>query len=140
MFFQEHSAQVEGSTNLFTRVPSCLRVARSRSVLVRNHTKLITSQMTFTTIKSGCKICRSSFLLLLHPLCDELVLLCVSGQEQYSARSFSSRHPVILHGKHPITKLLITSEHCTLAFLSCHVHITGERNAIRAVTRGCVTC
>ena len=58
-------------------------------------------------------------------------------------------HPLILYGKHPLTKSIIQSEHTRLlhagptylhSSLSRQYHIIGSRNAIRSVTRGCVTC
>lgn len=64
-------------------------------------------------------------------------------------RSYSRQHPIILHSKHPLTKLLIHSEHLrplhsgpTLlsTSLSRHVHIICGRNAIQSVTRTCVKC
>ena len=64
-------------------------------------------------------------------------------------RSYSRQHPIILHGKHPLVKLLILSEHLQLlhagpslltASLNQRVHIIRGRNAIRAVTRKCVKC
>ena len=55
----------------------------------------------------------------------------------------------ILHGKHPITKLIISSEHTRLlhagptlvmASLCRHYHIVGCRKAIRSITRKCIIC
>ena len=85
----------------------------------------------------------------LHPFCDEQGLLRVGGREQHSMKSYSRRHPIVLHGKHPLTKLLISSEHVRLlhsgptllsASLSRYVHIISGRNAVRSVTRKCVKC
>ena len=63
--------------------------------------------------------------------------------------SFSVRHPVILPGKHPITSLLITSEHHRLmhagptlltASLSRRYHIPSYRKIVRSITHNCVIC
>ena len=61
--------------------------------------------------------------------------------------SFSLIHPVILPGKHPITSLLISSEHrrlmhagpTLLAALNRRYYITSCRNIVRSITHGCVT-
>ena len=58
-------------------------------------------------------------------------------------------HPVILSGKHILTKLIIRFEHTRLlhagitllsSSLNGKYHIVGGRKAIRAVTRRCVVC
>ena len=73
----------------------------------------------------------------------------MGGREQHSGRSYSSKHPVILQGKHVITKLLIRCEHIRLlhcgptllsSSLNSRVHIIAERRVIRSITRSCVTC
>ena len=50
-------------------------------------------------------------LLSLHPFLDSSGILRVRGREQNSKLSCSNLHPVILHGKHPVTKLIIHTEH-----------------------------
>ena len=63
--------------------------------------------------------------------------------------SFSVKYPVILPGKHPLTSLIIVSEHNRLmhagptlltASLSCRYHITSCRKIVRSVTHKCVIC
>ena len=56
----------------------------------------------------------SSCLLPLHPIVDSSGLLRVGGREQNSGAPYSSQHPIILHGKHPVSKFLIQSEHLRL--------------------------
>ena len=85
----------------------------------------------------------------LNPLIDESGLLRVGGRKQLSQMSYQSQHPVILHGKHPLTHLIIQAEHLRLlhggltllaASLSCRYHIIGGRKVIRSVARKCLTC
>ena len=73
-------------------------------------------------------------------------LLCVGGRQQHSQMSYSQKHPIILHHKHPLTHLIIQSAHLRLshagptlltASLGSHYHILG---CIQSITRGCVTC
>ena len=73
----------------------------------------------------------------------------VGGRGNRSSLPYSRRHPVILHGNHPVTKLLIGTEHRHLlhagptllaASLSRRLHIVGSRRVVRTLTRGCVVC
>lgn len=91
----------------------------------------------------------SSPLMSLHPFLDSNGILRVSGREQKSKLAYSAMHPVILSGKHPLTKLIIRSEHLRLlhagptllsSSLSCRYHIVGGRKSIRSITRSCITC
>ena len=102
-----------------------------------------------TAIKESQKLHNSSPLLSLRPILDSPGLLRVGGRECNSAAPFSSQHPIILHGKHPITRLIVHSEHSRLlhagpTLLTCSLnrryHITGCRKLIRSITRGCITC
>ena len=56
----------------------------------------------------------NSCLIPLHPFLDPAGLLCVSGREQNSKLYYASMHLIILQGKHPITRLLVHSEHLHL--------------------------
>ena len=80
---------------------------------------------------------------------DSNNLLWVGGRIQNAQLSYTSRHPVILHGKHQITQLIIASEHSRLlhagptavaASLSHHYHIVGCHRSVRLITRKCITC
>ena len=91
----------------------------------------------------------NSVLLCLHPFVDSHGILRISGRGQNSKLSYSTMHPVILHGKHPITKLIIRTEHLRLlhagpilltSSLNRQFHIVGGRKIIRSITRGCTVC
>ncbi len=91
----------------------------------------------------------SSCLLPLHPFLDSYDILRVGGRERNSSLSYSRCHPVILHGKHPISKLIIRSEHLRLlhagptlllASISRRFHVVYLRKTVRFITRQCVTC
>ena len=92
---------------------------------------------------------KSSPLLPLHPFVDGDGLIRVGGRERKSNRAYSTQHPIILHGAHSITRLIIRSEHLRLlhagpTLLSCslnrHFHILCGRQIVRSITRACVTC
>ena len=56
----------------------------------------------------------SSALFPLHPFTDSQGVFRVSGRKQESKLAYSMMHPVILDGKHQLTKLIIRTEHSRL--------------------------
>ena len=91
----------------------------------------------------------ASCLLILHPFVDQLGLLRVGGRQKHSMSTYESKRPLILHGKHPISHLIIRTEHLRLlhagptllgSSLNQRYHIVGGRSVIRSITRACVTC
>ena len=91
----------------------------------------------------------SSPLLSLNPFVDSSGLLRVGGRQRLSKSTYESKHPVILSGKHPLTRHIICTEHLRLlhagptllsASMSQRYHIVGGRNVVRSITRECVTC
>ena len=63
--------------------------------------------------------------------------------------SYSKRHPVILHGKHHLTHIIVQAEHVRLlhagptlltASLCRRYHIVGCQRAVHSITHGCITC
>jgi hypothetical protein len=91
----------------------------------------------------------SSSLTSFTPFLDEFGLIRIDGRQQNLEKQYGKVHPVILHGKHLITKLVIRAEHIRLlhagptllhASLSRRIHVIGGRRSIRSVTRQCVTC
>ena len=91
----------------------------------------------------------SSIISSLNPFLDDNGLLRVGGRQRNAKFSYNSRHPIILHSKHPLTKLLIRSEHSRLLYggpllvsasLSRNFHIVGGHRAVRSITCSCVTC
>ena len=75
---------------------------------------------------------------------DPAGLLRVGGRGQNVQMSYSVIHPVILPGKHPVTSLLVRSEHQRLmhagptlltASLNCHYYVIGCRRIVRSNCR-----
>ena len=80
---------------------------------------------------------------------DDKNILRVGGRERNSQLNYDKQHPVILHGTHPLSKLIIRNEHLrllhagptlTAASLNRRFYLIGGRRAIRSVTRSCVIC
>ena len=58
---------------------------------------------------------KSSCLLPLRPFLDESQsILRVGGRLNHSKLYYSKMHPIILHGVHPVTKLIVETEHLRL--------------------------
>ena len=85
----------------------------------------------------------------LNPFLDSQELLRVGARVQLSNVSSVRRHPIILPSKHPVTKMIIHTEHLrllhagftlTAASLSSRYHIVGARKVIRSLVRACVVC
>ena len=106
-------------------------------------------QAEISSLKTSRSLRTGSNLLSLRPFIDSEGVLRVGGRECQADLSYSRMHPIILHGTHPLTKLLIYEEHHHLlhagptlvsAALTCRFHIVGLRKSVRSITRQCVTC
>ncbi len=100
-------------------------------------------------MKANHNLERSSSLKSLDPILDSSGLLRIGGRQEALEKPYDKIHPIILIGKHPITKLIIWAEHLRLmhagptlvhASLSRRIHIIGGRRSIRDITRQCVIC
>ena len=98
---------------------------------------------------NSARVPSSSKILSLNPIIDDNGILRVGGRQQKAKFSYNSRHPVIVDARHPLTKLLIKSEHLRLlhggsllvsASLFRNFHIVGGHRAIRSIVRSCVVC
>ena len=96
-------------------------------------------------LKSQHSISQNSHFLLLNPFLDSPKILRVGGRDQHS----NLHHPVILHGKHFVSRMMVYTEHQSLlhagpilliSSLCQRFHITGSLKLVRSITRGCVTC
>nr|CAH7744291.1 unnamed protein product [Callosobruchus chinensis] len=88
-------------------------------------------------------------LLKLNPYLDSHDILRVGGRLKYSDLPFEQKHPIILDSKHPLSQLLVATEHIRLLhagpqLLLANIRekywILGGRNLVRRVTHSCVTC
>ena len=100
-------------------------------------------------LKNKCGLSNDSSLLSLRPFIDSDGLLRVGGRENNSNLTYQRMHPLIIHGKHPITKLIIRSEHLRMlhagltllcSALSNRFHILYMRKTVRSIIRQCITC
>ena len=90
-----------------------------------------------------CSLSPSSRLKALRPFIDSKGLLRVGGRQEMSQGiSYGARHPLILHGKHPLARLIIHTEHIHLlhagptllsASLATRYHVVKGSMIIRSV-------
>ena len=106
-------------------------------------------EVEIDAIKSKTGLPKATSLLPLHPILDSTGILRVGGRQQHSDMPYSKRYPVILHHQHPLSHLIVHSEHLRLlhagptllsSSLCRRYHIVGCKRLIRSVTRGCPTC
>ena len=100
-------------------------------------------------LKLNKKLSKASKLCHLSPFIDSAGLIRAGGRIKNAEVSYDQKHPVIVRGGQPLTKLLIRAEHLrllhggpnlTLTSLSNRFHIVGGFKAVRSVTRQCVIC
>nr|CAI5833271.1 unnamed protein product [Callosobruchus analis] len=100
-------------------------------------------------IESGKNVSRRSKLLTLNPVIDEHGLLRVGGRLINSKLPYASKHQIILAPKHPLTRLIIITEHYRnmhagilqlLGSLRKTYWIVHGRRAIRSILRSCLIC
>ncbi len=100
-------------------------------------------------LENGKELPKSSCLRALRPFLDDGKLLSVGGRLHNSQFPYAQRHPLILCGKHCLTKLIIRDEHLRLlhagqtpvnASLGRRFHIVGQCSAVRSIIHACVQC
>ena len=84
-----------------------------------------------------------------RPVLDQQGLLRVGGRLRQADSTFTSHHPVILHRKAHLVKLLVKQLHVNahhagptalMGILSTDSHLVEAKRLIRDITRDCVTC
>ena len=123
-----------------------LKQAESYLVLAAQTTSF---DIEMKALIGGKQIPRTSCLISLRPFLDSSGLLRVGGREEHSGLPIDRRHPIILHGNHLLTRLIVHCEHLRLlhagptlllSSLFQRFHIVGGRKLVRSITRGCPTC
>ena len=100
------------------------------------------------SLSSKDALLSNSSLITLHPFIDSQGVLRVSGRKQEFKLAYPVMHPIILDGKHQVTKLIIQTEHVRLlhagpflmSSLNRRYHIIGGRRIVCSITRSCIIC
>ena len=106
-----------------------------------------TNDVRALKMKTGIPL--SSCLLPHNPFLDEFGVLQVGGREHNSKLPYYSEYPIIAHSKHPLTRILIRSEHLLFLYASSTLltstlcrqsYIIRCRKIVCSIIRRCVTC
>ena len=101
------------------------------------------------SLKSNRKLPSNSKLISLNPFIDSSRIMRVGGRLGNSKLPYTKLQQIVLHAKHPITKLILRSEHIRLlharptlmiSSICLCFHIINLRKAVRSITRQCVIC
>lgn len=88
-------------------------------------------------------------LISLSPFIDDKGILRVGGRLNYSCQIYDKRHPMLLHAKHKLTKLLFQQEHLRLLHAAPQLLLSTVREFVwpiagrdlaRATVRQCIVC
>ena len=121
--------------------------------LVEKHWISLVQETHFTKeidlIKWNKTLPKRSCLITLHPFVDNEGILRLIGRIGHSNFSYKQLNPIILHGNHQITKMIVRAEHLRLlhvgpmmlaSSIGVRFHIVGGKKVIRDVTLACVSC
>ncbi len=101
------------------------------------------------TLKTKMAVSVSSPLHSLHPILDCHGVLRVGGRLSQSGLSYSQCHPVILHRKAHLSKLIVHHLHIDhfhagptllMGLLAQCYYMIGARRLVRNISRNCVVC
>jgi len=99
-------------------------------------------------LRSSKQLSTKSNILSLSPFLDEGILR-VGGRLNNSSYPYEKRHPMLLHAKHTLTKLLFRHEHLRLCHAGPQLLLSSIRESIwpiagrdlaRTTARQCITC
>ena len=87
-------------------------------------------------MNNNTEVPRSGCLSSLRPFLDSHGIVRVDGRGAQLKLVYDTCHPIVLRGKHAVTKLLIRTEHLRLL----HAGPILVAVIIQAIVRGCVVC
>ncbi|XP_053686349.1 uncharacterized protein LOC128735892 [Sabethes cyaneus] len=114
--------------------------------------KLVQSESYSEEIKAlqtGNLVSSRSSIRTLNPFLDEINMLRVGGRLQLSDEPYDTKHPILLPGDHPFTKLLVQRYHhqllhagprLMLAVIREHYWPVNGRRLLRGIARRCYNC
>lgn len=100
-------------------------------------------------IKKGKNLNNKHRLLCLNPFIDASGILRVGGRLRNSSLSFNEKHPILLDGKHRLSKLIFQTEHLKLHHAGPQLllfsvrqnyWVTSGMNVAKLIVRSCVSC
>ncbi len=141
--------RVVTKTHLFTSTPLTVDELHKAEIWCLKKVQSEMFSEVISLLKRGKQLPKKHYLKPLNPFLDSDSLLRVGGRLSQSQMDFESRHPLILHGKHRLTTLIVEHEHkrlchagpkLLLGSLQQRYHIISARRIVRKCTRECVVC
>ena len=102
-----------------------------------------------TDLKNNQNVSTSSSMKSLNPFLDGDGILRVGGRILGSEVHYDQKHPILLHNKHPLTKLIVRSEHykqlhaganALLATIRLRFWPLSAKGLVRKILHDCVIC
>ncbi|KAK9679933.1 Integrase zinc binding domain [Popillia japonica] len=100
-------------------------------------------------LERGAHVAKISKILNLNPILDTDSLLRVGGRLENSLLTSDAKHPLLIHHKHRLARLIAEEEHIrllhagpqqVLASIREQFWIVGGRTLVKSVIKRCVTC
>lgn len=135
--------------------PRCLTMflslseLRASRQLLLQHSQQVFFPSEFTVLSRGDPLPKGNSLSSLSPYMDHQGTLRVGGRLQKSSLTHASIHPIILHPRSHIVKLLVRQTHCqmlhagpstVMATISLTYHIPRLGPLLRSISKNCVPC
>ncbi|XP_039304174.1 uncharacterized protein LOC105205337 [Solenopsis invicta] len=92
---------------------------------------------------------KNSSILRLNPFIDEIGILRVGGRLKFSHLPYDAKHPILLPGRHPFSRLIVIHEHqrhfhagpqATLSAVRQNYWLVSARDVTRQIIRNCIVC
>ena len=134
------------------RSTSILLSVEEREYAKRTIFKLVQQQLfpnEFSALTKSQNISNSSKILQFTPFIDANGLIRAKGRLGKSDIDYDTKHPILLHWKHPAVELFLKSEHLrnfhegteyVRNVVQQNYWILGIRNALRSIKAKCVVC
>ena len=128
----------------------CIELIRRAEVVILQKVQASVYQREIDSLRQGNKVNRDSSILSLDPYIDNDGLLRVGGRLSRSSLSSDEKHPIILPGKHHVSKLLVSFFHEQVKHQGRHFTegavrtagfwITGCKRLTSSLIFNCVKC
>ncbi len=103
----------------------------------------------YDSLLTSSKFPNRSCIIHLRPYLNKDGLICVGGRLEKSTLTVRQTHPIVLHHKDYLAKLICRQLHednlhvgptALLALVSSQYHIVGAKNLTKSISRACVRC
>nr|XP_049706201.1 uncharacterized protein LOC126056614 isoform X3 [Helicoverpa armigera] len=135
-------------TNRFRDHLSCEELQRSFNFII-HIAQLEMFPNEYLILKSGHSLSKKNKLISLTPFIDSNNIMRVGGRLDNSPYSYDTKHPILLCGKHHLTKIIFHMHHLKLLHAGPQLLLSsirqtywplGGRNLSKFITRSCIKC